>query len=98
MSVSFGMRGLPGPGPWRRRDIGEDSLSSPDDTSGQFAGKERTNLGHRHGHAFTIIKVHVRGTLDDEQLLVGRGCLGVQLLAVPQRSRFRCPPRPAAAG
>lgn len=34
-----------------------------------------------------IIKVHVRGALDDEQFLRA-GCLCVQLLAMPERAGF----------
>ena len=33
-----------------------------------------------------VVEVHVGGAVDDDEFLLGRGGLGVELLAVPQRA------------
>ena len=54
----------------------------------EIALEERRDLLRGNVRALTVVEVHVRGTVDDDEFLVLRSGLGVQLLAVPQRARF----------
>src|SRR5262249_30529290 len=51
----------------------------------EVGSKERRHLVHRRDRAFTVIEVHMRRALDEEQLL-GARCLRMKLLAVPKRT------------
>ena len=50
--------------------------------------EERSDLLRGNVRALAVVEVHVRGAVDDDEFLILRSGLGVQLLAVPERARF----------